>query len=264
MGQDIKELTGILIVIVAIIAAVQWFLVRFTHWSVALIVTVIIAIFISFIYVSLSHASPNGGSGGLKNSELVTSTLIIFSALLCGFAGVCYLTKIQIPQKAIILPIVLIVVFAVGRYIYQYVYDVTTYFRLFSKCEIELIDDTNGKSTILEIGFKDTTSSLVSNIQIDSGETPYPRLTRNASNIIFHRYTDAKGMSRQIFPFDYSLCHEKDSKRLGLLFWLRQKEVLPMKIVLLPKDKVDLYLGGNLVQQYQLNDEEATKKTRSK
>ncbi len=260
MGQDIKEIVGILIVIVLVIAGVQWFIVRFMHWSVALAVTGFIAFFISFLYVSLSHASPNGGNGSTNSSEYITPTLVVFSALLCGLAVVCYLTKIQLPQKVFILPIVLIVTFAIGRYIYQYVNDVTTYFRLFSNCQIELIDETKGKSTIREIGFQDTTSGLVSNIEIDSGETPYPRLTRNATNIIFQRYTDAKGISRQIFPFDYRLCQEKEGQRLGYIFWLRQKVVLPIKIVVLSGDKVDLYVGGNLVTQYQLNENNAPKK----
>jgi len=254
VGQDIKELGFILLIIVLVIAGVQWFFVRFTHWSIALVATGIIAFIISFIYVSLSHASPNGGNGSTNSSEYITPMLVIFVALLCGFAVVCHFAQIQLPKKAFVYPMAILIVFAIGRYMYQYINNVTTYVQLFSKCEIELIDETKGKSTIREIGFKDRTSSLVSNIEIDSDKTPYPRLTRNASNIIFLRYTDAKGMSRQIFPFDYSLCQEKDGQRLGFMFWMHEKVVLPMKIVIHSNDKIDLYLGGNLVQQYNLKD----------
>lgn len=253
--QDIKELGFILMIIMLVIAGVQWFFVRFTHWSVALIATGIIAFIISFIYVSLSHASPNGGGGRTNSSEYIAPMLIIFAALLCGFVVVCHFAQIQLPKKAFVYPMTLLIVFAIGSFAYKYVKNATTYFRLFSKCEIEIIDETEGKSNIREISFKDTTSSLVSNVDINSSSPPYPRLTRNASNIIFLRYTEAKGMSHQNFPFDYNLCQEKEGDIVGFCFWLRQKVVLPMKIVIHSDEKVDLYLGGNLVQQYQLKDD---------
>lgn len=116
------------------------------------------------------------------------------------------------------------------------------------------MDSTGGKSNLREIYFQNT-SSLVSSIRINSGESLYPRLVRDASRITFHVYTEKKGMIRQGFPFDYSLCKEKDGKTAALCFWVKEKDVLPMKIIVLPNDKVDLYIDGELVKQYQLKDE---------
>ena len=112
MNQDIKELFGALLIIVFIIAGLQWLLLRFTHWSVALAATGFISLFISFIYVSLKHASPNGGSRGPAASEYITPSLVVFTALLCGLAVVYYLmnqnTQRPTPKLFIILPLCLI------------------------------------------------------------------------------------------------------------------------------------------------------------
>lgn len=256
--QDIKELGLIALIAVLTIAGVQWFLLRFTHWSVALIATVLIGLFISALYVSLKHARPNGGSNGPPSSEYILPQIIVITSLLLGMWLVSFLSKNQVPKLAIITPLCFILVFAVGRHIYQYIHSITQYNRLFSNCKIELVDNTNGKSNLREIYFQNTSSSLVSSVEINSNESVYPRLVRDASRISFHVYTEKKGMIRQPFPFDYSLCKEKDGKTAGLCFWVKEKDVLPMKIIVLPNDKVDLYLGDSLVQQYHLSDNKKT------
>lgn len=90
MSQDILELGILLIICVFIIAGLQWFLLRFTHWSVALGATALLAIFISFFYVSLKHATPNRGNNATDFSEYVTPTLVIFISLLFGILAVVY------------------------------------------------------------------------------------------------------------------------------------------------------------------------------
>ena len=125
---------------------------------------------------------------------------------------------------------------------------------LFCNCKIELVDNTGGKSNLREIYFQNTSSSLVSSVEINSNESVYPRLVRDASKITFEGYREKIGMTHQDFPFDYSLCKEKDGKTAGLCFWVKEKDVLPMKIIVLPNNKVDLYIDGELVKQYQLNN----------
>ena len=252
--QDIKELGFIVLTAVLAIAGVQWLLLRFTHWSVAFIVTVLIGLFISGLYVSLKHARPNGGSSGPPSSEYIIPQIIVVTSLLLGMWLVSFLSKTQVPKLVFIAPLGFIVVFVAGRLIYQYIHNITQYNRLFSNCKIELVDSTGGKSNLTEIYFQNT-SSLVSSIRINSGESLYTRLVRDASRITFHVYTEKKGMTRQGFPFDYSLCKEKDGKTAGLCFWVKEKDVLPMKIIVLPNDKVDLYIDGEMVKQYQLKDE---------
>lgn len=250
--QDIKELGIIALTTVLAIAGVQWLLLRFAHWSVALIATVLIGLFILALYVSLKHARPNGDSNGPPSSEYILAGIIVFTSLLLGMWLVSFLSKNQLPKLAIITPLCFILVFAVGRYIYHYIHSITQYNRLFSNCKIELVDNTGGKSNLREIYFQNTSSSLVSSVEINSAKSLYPILVKDASRITFHVYTEKKGMIRQPFPFDYSLCKEKEGKTAGLCFWVKEKNVLPLKIIVQPDNNVDLYIDGNLIKQYQL------------
>lgn len=260
MGEDFKEIVGMLIILVLIISGVQWFFVRFTHWSVALVVTGLIAFVISFFYVTLSHATPNGGSNGPNGSEFITPTLVIFASLLCGFAVVCYLTHIRLPKMVFILPLILIVFFFIGRYVYQYVDSASFYFTNFSSCEIELIDKTGSIPNVDTILFQNSSNNYSTDIQTKSKEKPYPQVIRFADKIIFRNYsTNAKQSFKKEFPFDYSLFKEEKGPTVEYCFWIRSHKTLPMKIVLLPNDKVDLYIDNHLVKQYQLNDENKKK-----
>src|SRR5690606_12740696 len=120
--QDLKELILISLVIAVFIAGLQWLLLKFTHWSIALAATAFISFVIGSLYVALKHARPNGGSSGPPASEFITPALIMFAVFLLGLWLVSYLTKDQIPKIAIILPLCLIIVFAIGRNVYEYVH----------------------------------------------------------------------------------------------------------------------------------------------
>lgn len=251
--QDIKALGLIALTAVVAIAGVQWFLLHFTHWSVALIATGVVGLFISGIYVSLKHTRPNGGSKGPSSSEYILPGIIVVTSLLLGMWLVSFLTKNQVPKLAFMIPLGFIIVFAVGGIIYQYKHNTSQYNRLFSNCKIELVDNTGGKSNLREIYFQNASSSLVSIVEVDSDKIPYPRIVRDASKIIFLGYKEKKGMTREILPFDYSLCKEKKGATAGLCFWVKEKNVLPMKIIVQTGNKVDLYINDNLVKQYQLD-----------
>lgn len=123
--QDIKELGFIVLTAVLAIAGVQWLLLRFTHWSVAFIVTVLIGLFISGLYVSLKHARPNGGSSGPPSSEYIIPQIIAITSLLLGMWLVSLLSKTQVPKLAFIAPLGFIAVFVAGRLIYQYIHNIT-------------------------------------------------------------------------------------------------------------------------------------------
>lgn len=261
MNDDIKELIGMLVVLTLIITGVQWFLVRFTHWSVALGFTGLIAFFIGFLYVSLKHATPNGGSNGPDDSEYITPIFIIFASLLCGLALVCYLTQNRVPKKAFLIPLALIIVFAIGKYVYSYIADATFYHTQFSSCKIELVDETGGTSVVEHISFQNPSNGYTTGIRPDFKEEPYPHIVRFTDKIIFRNYSAKEGQSfTKEFPFDYKLLKEKKGVRIGFVFWLHQKIVLPMKIVLLPDNKVDLYIDNHLIKQYQLNSGDFRKK----
>jgi predicted membrane metal-binding protein len=219
------------------------------------VVTAFIAVVISFFYVTLSHATPNGGSNGPNGSEFITPMLVVFASLLCGFAVVCYLTHIRLPKMVFILPLILIVVFFISRYVYQYVDSATFYYTNFSSCKIELIDQTGNTSNVDTILFQNSSSGYSTDIQTKTKEKPYPQIIRFADKIIFRNYsTNAKQLFKKEFPFDYSLFKEKKGPTVGCCFWLRSQKTLPMKIVLLSNDKVDLYIDNHLIKQYQLND----------
>jgi hypothetical protein len=143
---------------------------------------------------------------------------------------------------------------------YQYIDDATFYYNTFSSCKIEVVNESASEQSLQEICFQNTSSGFSSTIQTNSNEKPYPTLIRAANKIIFRGYSakDQQSFMKE-FPFDYSLCKEKEGTRLGFCFWLRQKVILPLKIVLLPDDNVDLYLDNRLVNRYQLKEEDKKK-----
>lgn len=256
MGEDIRELTGILIVFLLIITALQWFLLRFTHWSVALVLSGIIAFVVSFLYVSLNNASPNGGSSAPPASEFITPTLVIFASLLCGLVLVSYVTQIRLPKLVLILPLTLIAVFVIVRTVYEYIDNVTVYHEIFSSCAIK-IENRSGDELVQEISFQNKSNSLTTTIDPNEKELPYTFIPKAADKIIFRCVSiKTDRMFFQDFPFDYGQCKEKDGKRIGFCFWLRQKMVLPIKIILQPNHKVQLYIDSHLAKEYQLHDKD--------
>ena len=259
MNQDIKDFITLLIICLFFIGGIQWILLRFTHWSVALIATVIIAFMISFLYVSLKHATPNGGSNGPDSSEFINPALAIFSTLLFGLFLVSYLTKTPLPKKVLFVLLALIIVFALGRYIVQYIENATFYQKIFSSNNLEIVDLSKKESIINQIDLKNSDTGISYNLQLDKKGAHQTVIPRGTDTISFWCYTQDNGSFRQSFPFDYNLCHEKDGKRMGFCFWLKMKVTLPLKIVLLPENKFSIYIDNKLVKTYQLSNKEADK-----
>lgn len=255
MSEDIIELVGMLIILTLMISGVQWFLVRYIHWSIALVATGLISLVASFLYVSLSHATPNGGSNSPDVSEFITPMLVIFGSLLCGLTLICYMTQNQLPRIAYMLPLSFIILFAIGRHVYQYVDAVTFYSKMFSSCKIKVLNETMNRAIVEEINFYSASSSIVNTIHSNSNEKYDSSMPRFATKIIFRcNSTKTNSLFEQDFPFDYNMCKEKEGGILGYCFWLQEKVILPIKIVLKPHNKVDLYIDNRLVKQYQLND----------
>ena len=280
MGEDIKEIVGILIVLVLIISGVQWFFVRFTHWSVALVATGLIAFVISFFYVSLSHASPNGGSNGPNGSEFITPLLVVFSVLFCGFCLVCYLSKSQVPKTAFVLPLSLIALIMIGQFVCHYIEEaeyISYHYKSFIICQVEVKNESGSMRIAHKIIFRNTSDYSETYIQLESdteelnndevliyNQPNLRNIPRFANKITFECFLDkTNSMPLQEFPFDYSLCKEKDLPKSGLLdnlsFWIHEKGILPIKISFLPGNKVNLYIDNRLVKQYQLRGENKKK-----
>lgn len=259
MNKDIIELLGIFLFFSAIVVFVQWLLLRFTHWSVALAATAVIAFVIAFLYVMLSNASPNGGGSGPDTSEFITPMVVAFVSSFCELLLVAYLTKTHLPKAVLLALGIFIAVFTIGRYAYQYVDNATEYQKLFSYCTIEIVNNS-GNTVVSEIGFKNIAAGIITTINPNEKEQPYPAIPRFSDEISFRGVSTKNRMFEQYFQFDYSLLQEKDGKSLGLCFWLREKVVLPLKIVLQPNLKVDLYINNKLVQQCQLSGENASNK----
>ena len=258
--KDFIDFAFVLIVIACVIAGVQWLLLRFTNWSVALAATGVVSFIIAVIYVSLKNATPNGGSNGPTLSEFVTPTLIIFIALFCGFLLVCYFTQYQLPKIAFVLPLSLVAVFVIGHYGYQEVHNMNLYYSLFSNCELEVVNEADSTSNLQEIVFKNTSSGIVVRIEPSSKAPSVSQMLRFADRIFF-RTNSAKSnrLETKEFPFDYSICQETQRKGTGLFFWIPTTETLPMRIVLQPDEKADLYVGGNFIKQYQFSDSDSLK-----
>ncbi len=268
MNPDVIELGTILIICLGIIAGIQWFLLRFTHWSIALGATAFISLFIAFVYVSLGNASPNGSGSGADFLEYLIPMIVVFAVLFGVLFAIANLTKTQIPKtqipkKALLCIAGFIAVVFIGIYTDDYIENATTYQEIFSNCEIKLTNKS-GNTLVSEITFKNTSNSLVSTINPNNNEQPYPSIPRDTDKIIFTCYSDKTGMFMQDFPIDYSLLQEKDGEIIGLCFWLRMKVVSPIKIVMNPNNKVDLYINNKLVQQYQLSKEDISNKNAHK
>lgn len=255
MDQDFMEIAFILMICVLIIAGVQWFLLRFTHWSVALGATIFISLFITALYVGYSNATPNGGNRRIAMSEYINPMLIVFISLFLGLLFVAYLSKAAMPKLVFIYIIIIVGLFAVTRFVYQYVESATVYQSILTACDITM-ENNSGKESITEVVFKNTSNSLVTYINPNSTRQPYSNIPRGTNQISFRGYSKTKGMYFQEFPFDYNLCKEKNGGTMGLCFWLQYKVISPIKIVLLPHNKVDLYIDNQLVKQYQLKSED--------
>ncbi len=248
--RDLKDFGAILFIIVLVVAALQWGLLRFTHWSVALISTGIIGLFISGIYVSLKHARPNGGNRSIPDSAYIAPAIIILTSLLLGMWLVSYASKIHLPKLAILIPIGLMFIFAISSNIYEQINSATFYFKNFNNCEIEIIDNSEGKSSVDEIAFQNSVSGFNSNIIIKPYISSNPSMIRFIDTITVYYSSKNTQRTKKDFPFDYNLFKEEKGPTVGYFFWIKSHKILPLKLVLLPDDKVDLYINNRFTAQY--------------
>lgn len=249
-----------LIILSLIIAGVQWLLLRFTHWSVVLVISGLISFIISFLYVSLSNVTPNGAGYGVNSSEYITPTILIFSTFLCGFCLTCYLSKVQISKMAYVTSLSLIALMIIGllvSYFIDYYKNISYYNERFSSCQIEIKTEAGVKPIMRSISFKNESNLYTTNVFLETNkdvnvihsQKELRSIPKFANKIEFQYISTKTGnLFFQEFPFDYSLCQEK--KEVGL----NEKGVLLIKIVLKTDQKVDLYIDNRFIKQYLLNN----------
>lgn len=257
MSQDIKELSILLFLCLFIVGGIQWFLLRFTNWTVALTATALIAFMVSFLYVSVKHATPNGGSNGPDASEFINPALTIFIFLLIGLFFVSILSKTYFPKKALLTTLALTVLFVMGRTTLQYIQNAALCQELFSINNLEVVNISDGKTTIQEVALHNSVSGISVNLELDRKGKSEVYIPKNTDKIVFRCYSTGKnGIFSQSFPFDPKLLKEKNGKRMGLCFWLRMKVSAPIKIVLQPENKFRLYIDDELITNAMVSNKE--------
>ena len=253
--RDFTEFASILFVIALVIAGVQWLLLRFTHWGVALAATAFISFVVGAFYVQLKHATPNGGSSGPDFAAFITPTLVAFTVFFISLLLLGYFTQNKLPRVAYIFTFGSVALFGIVRYAYQEVTLATYYATYFSTCKVTIVNEADGgEAKVQEIRIRNTSNGHELPM-IASTKASLSLMVRFADKISFGRESaTSTHLVRKEFPFDYSLCKEEQEKGTGLLFWIPIPKILPMRFVLLPDEKVDLYIGGDFVNQYQLAD----------
>jgi hypothetical protein len=97
MSRNAIEIGYVLLIIALVFSLIQWLLVRFLHWSIALTATVIVAFALGTVYVQLKYATPNGSNYSIRDSEFVLPVLLVLGLFLCNLAGIylldTYLSK---------------------------------------------------------------------------------------------------------------------------------------------------------------------------
>ena len=260
MSEDSKVIIIALIILTPILAGIQWLLLRFTHWSIALIISGLISCVISFLYVSLSNATPNGAGNSVNFSEYITPAILIFSIFICGFCLVCYLNKNQIPKMVYVVSLSLIPLMILGQIGLHFIekYKIRSYYNeVYGSCQIEIKNETGNKPSIRRIYLESESCLCLTNIELKTNNDVNAILNQNDlnsiprfANIIEFEYFSTKygRLFIQEFPFDYSLCQENEE--VGL----HKKSDLLIKIVLKTDQKVDLYIDNRFIKQYLLNN----------
>ncbi len=257
MGQGDKEKIGIFVTLIIIMVGIQWFLLWISHWSIVMIVTGGMSFFIVCFAVALSHASPNGGSKGPNASKFITPLLWVEGFLLCSMWLISHLMQKSLPDTVIVIPLSIIFVFAIGQFMYNYTKTRSFWYKNYSLCKLEIENKSEGLTFIEYIKFMNSNSySMDINPNNLQWLTKY--IPQNMDRIAFRFNTNETNRSiYQEFPFDYSLCQEKSTFSFDFLFWIRQKSVAPIKLIILPNNKVDLYIDNRLIQQFQLTNQDS-------
>ncbi len=259
MDKRDKEMIGMTIVFILVMATLQLLLLWLTHWSVALIVPCLISFVIVIYVVGLGHATPNGGSYGPGAATSITPLLWVEGSLLCSLWLLCYLMKKPLPNMAVIVPLSLMLAFGIGQFVYSYIKIRSFWYKNYSLCKLEIENKTGSRSFIQHIKFN---SSSRYSMDIDPHavlwKTTYT--PRDMDKISFRCHFANSNRSQVIeFPFDYTLCQEKVSYTFDWTFWITQKNILPMKLILLPDHKVALYIDNTLIQHYKLSEQDSLK-----
>ena len=252
MKKVSRETIGVSIIFLSVMAVIQWLLLGLTHWSIAMIVPGVLTFIVVCYVVALSHATPNGGSKGPDVSKFIIPLRWFEGFLLCSLWLISYLMNKPLPNMVIIIPLGLLLAFGIGQRMYNYVKSASFWYKNYSLCKLEIEDKTNSRSTIAYIKFSSSTKYSM-DINPNTKQRPTTYIPRNMNKIVF-RFRPKESNSSEIceFPFDYSLCQEKKSSKLSWLFWISQRTILPIKLTLLPNNKIDLYIDNHLVQHYEL------------
>jgi hypothetical protein len=255
MKQPDKEITGLLLLFLLAMAGLQWLLLWLIHWSVALIASELISFVLISYVVALSHASPNGGSNGPGASVFAAPLLFAGSVLLCSLWTLCFLMKKEFPNSVAIVPLCVIAAFVIGRFTYNHIRTIIFWGKNYSICNFQFENQRDNMTRIHGISFKNQTTGF--STDIDPSSNPYPNryIPRRTDQVTF-RYMSSKTnrMVWQDFPFDYALCNEKESFAFDICFWVTKKNIYPIKFILLPDNKIDLYINNRLTKKYLLNN----------
>ena len=258
MQQGDKETIGMISMLLIVMAGIQWLLLWLTHWSVAMIVTGVLSFIAVWIYVGLSHASPNGGSKGSSASEYLTPLLWVEGSLLCSLWLLCHLMKKPLPNMVVIVPLGLMLAFGIGQVVYSYIKIRSFWYKNYSLCKLEIENKTDSSSFIHNIKLNSSTRYSM-DINPNTKKWPTTYIPRNMNKIGFRFNSIKNNFNFCEFPFDYALCKEKESLKFDWIFWITKTSVLPMKLILLPNNTVELYIDNKLIQQYHLKDNDSLK-----
>lgn len=257
MTESDKEKIGTSIMFICIMAGIQWLLLWLTHWSVALVVSELITIVVVSYVTALSHARPNGGSKGPATSAFLKPLLWIGSILLCTLWLLCSLMHKPLPNLVVIVPLCVILVFGIIHYIYGYIKISLFWSKNYSLCKLEIENKSEGLTFIKYIKFNNCSSRHSMDIEPNTLQWPTTYIPQDMDQIAFRFRSNKSNRSvYQEFPFDYSLCKEKSTFSFDFLFWIRNKSIAPIKLTILPNNKVDLYIDNQLIQQFQLIDQD--------
>ena len=255
MSEDLRMTIVALLVLTLLTSGIQWLLIRFTHWSIALIISALLAFFVSFLYVSLSHATPNGAGYNIRFSEYILPIIIVFAAFSFSFCLVSYFSKTNLPKITYLVPIGLLFSMIVLFFISVNNANKLGEGYASELCVIEVINETGTPPVMHHINFRNNENSYDLGIDMkknndvnalrNENDIRYFPIFTNEIEFVFISNTSALFFSQK-FPFDYRIYRED---KIDL-----QDTRIHLKIILKSNSKVAIYLNENLVIEYQLEE----------
>lgn len=261
MTEESKLIIIALIILTLIMAGLQWLLVKFTHWSVALIISGFVSVIISVFYVSISNATPNGAGNSVDFSEYITPTILIFLLFSCSFYFACHLNKIHLPKIAykIFLGLILLVVIAVIiSNIIKNNKSVSYYKENYISCQIEIKNKMGIKPFITSVFFVNELNNHSTSVQLKRNKdinailhekNTRRRIPKFCNKIRFLCISSQTNTAFfQDYPMDFSLYQQKKD--------VKDKSKLKIKLIIKNDKEVDLYINNLLVKSFVLNDKQ--------